>query len=127
MDHQEAPGNPEPDTRPSGIDILKEELLSLSEAARRVPKLNGRRVHASTIFRWCRRGLRGVRLAYVRIGRRMATSAEALNRFFNALARADGDAPRHGHRRKAAPPPSPADRASAIEQAEASLDADGLR
>jgi hypothetical protein len=111
---------------PHQIDATIEELLSLSEAAKRVPKLNGRRVHASTIFRWCRRGLSGVRLEYVRIGRRMATSAEALNRFFNALAAADGEAPAHRHVRTAERRPSQAARTRAISQAEAKLDADGL-
>ena len=111
---------------PPQIDATVEELLSLSEAARHVPRLNGRRVHASTIFRWCRRGLRGVRLGYLRVGRRMGTSAEALNRFFNALAAADGEAPRHSHPRTMRKPPSQAARARAIAEAEAKLDEAGL-
>ena len=112
---------------PPRIDATTEDLLSLSVAAKRVPRLNERRVHASTIYRWCRRGLHGVRLEYVRIGRRMATSAEALNRFFNALARADGEAPRHSQPRPKDRPPSQASRARAIAQAEARLDEAGLK
>jgi len=110
----------------SGIDTTKEELLSLSEAAKRVPTLNGRRIHSSTIFRWCRRGLRGVRLEYIRVGRRMATTAEALDRFYRDLARADGEAPESRPAPEAPKSPSQAARDHAIAQAEATLDADGL-
>ena len=111
---------------PQSIDVEKEAPLSLSEAAKRVPKVNGRRVHASTIYRWCRRGLKGVRLEYVRIGRRMATSAEALKRFFSALAEADGDPPAHRHARASERSPSRAARAREIAQSEAKLDEAGL-
>lgn len=115
---------------PPQIDATTEELFSLSEAAKLVPKLNARRVHASTVLRWCRRGLRGVRLGYVRIGRRMATSAEALNRFFNALAEADGEAedradseaPERHQKRW----PVPAVRARAVSEAAAELERAGL-
>ncbi len=110
----------------SQIDSSTEELLSLSEAARCVPKLNGRRVHASTVFRWCRRGLRGVRLEYVRIGRRMATSKEALDRFFNALAAADGEPPEPRRAPKTEKSPNSTARARAIAQAEARLEKAGL-
>ena len=109
-----------------GIDVGNETLLSLTEAAKQVPKLNGRRVHASTIFRWCRRGLNDIRLEYVRVGRRIATSAEALNRFFNALAAADGDAPAHRHARTTELSPSRAARAHDIARAEAKLEEAGL-
>ena len=70
-----------------------ETLLTLSEAARTVPKLNGRRAHPSTLWRWCRKGVGGVRLQYIRVGRRVATSREALGRFFEALAKADDPPP----------------------------------
>ena len=66
-----------------------EELLSLAEAAVRLPRINGRKPHTATLWRWCRRGCRGTRLEYVRIGCKIATSTEALDRFFNALAAAD--------------------------------------
>jgi hypothetical protein len=111
---------------PQSIDVEEETLLSLSEAARHVPQLNGRRVHTSTIFRWCRRGLRGVRLGYVRVGRRMATSQEALNRFFHALAAADDEAPAHRHAPTPERSPSRAARTRAIAQAEARLEDVGL-
>ena len=66
-----------------------EKLLSLHEAAQQVPKINGRRHAPSTLWRWCRQGLGGVRLEHVRIGRTIATSTQALDRFFAALAAAE--------------------------------------
>lgn len=71
------------------INIENEILLSLTEVTKVLPTVNGRRPSIATLWRWCRRGLRGVRLEYVRVGRNIATSKEALNRFFNALAAAD--------------------------------------
>jgi hypothetical protein len=71
------------------IDLQFEKLLSLSEAARTLPPIDGRRPHSSTIWRWIRRGSRGIHLEHVRLGRRTCTSVEALSRFVNALAAAD--------------------------------------
>jgi hypothetical protein len=69
------------------IDMKKEKLLSLSEAARFVPCINGKPVHASTIWRWCMKGSRGVHLEHVRLGRRILTSPEAISRFGNRVAK----------------------------------------
>lgn len=71
------------------INIDNETLLSLTEATKVLPRVNGKRPAIATLWRWCRKGLRGVRLEYVRVGRSIATSREALNRFFNALAALD--------------------------------------
>jgi hypothetical protein len=68
------------------IDINQETLYTLTEAAKHLPTLNGRKVSVSTMWRWCAKGIRGVHLDHVRIGRRICTSVEALNRFANALA-----------------------------------------
>ena len=63
-------------------DIHAEQLLTLSEAARALPRLRGdRKVHVSTLYRWIKRGVRGVRLESVKIGRTLVTSREALQRF----------------------------------------------
>lgn len=70
-----------------------ERLLSLSEAAKALPH----RPSVSTIWRWCRRGLRGSRLEYVRLGGRVFTSEEALRRFGAAMAASDhGNKPQNG-------------------------------
>jgi hypothetical protein len=66
-----------------------EQLINLADAARQLPRVDGRKIAISTIWRWCRLGLRGVRLEYVRVGRKICTSREALLRFFAALAKLD--------------------------------------
>lgn len=54
-----------------------------------LPRINGRKPAVSTLWRWWRKGLRGVQLEYLRMGRSIVTSREALNRFFAALAAVD--------------------------------------
>ncbi len=73
------------------IDVGEETLLSLSQATKVLPAINGRRPHISTLWRWARVGVNGVKLEYVRLGRRIFTSREALWRFAQSLA--DADAP----------------------------------
>ena len=68
-----------------------EELISLAAAARRLPKIDGRKVAIPTVWRWCRKGLRGVRLPYTRLGRRICVSPAALSAFFGQLAEWDED------------------------------------
>jgi len=70
-----------------GIDITTEALLSLSEAAKTLPG----RPHASSIFRWLTRGVRGVRLESTLVGGRRYTSQEALVRFCAAITAAAAD------------------------------------
>ena len=110
------------------IDLNQEELLSLSEACAALPRIDGKRPHTSTIWRWCRKGVRGVRLEHVRLGHRICTSREALNRFANALARAD--AASNGSSTTESPtfPKSAPERhrARAVAEAEASLEEAGI-
>jgi hypothetical protein len=56
----------------------------------------------------------------------MATSQKALDRFFNALAAADDEAPSHRHAPVPVRSPSRSARARAIAQAEAKLKKAGL-
>ena len=70
-----------------------EELITLTEAARRLPKIDGKKVAISTLWRWCRNGLRGERLEYVRLGRKICTTPEALQRFFTRLVELDERVP----------------------------------
>jgi len=69
------------------IKFGNENLLTLAQVARLLPG----HPHVATIFRWCRYGCRNIRLEYVRMGRRMLTSKEALERFSAALAALDAD------------------------------------
>ena len=68
--------------------LLNEECLSFIDAAKRVPKINGKQVHSSTVWRWARKGCRGVKLECRLLGGRFITSVEALDRFFEAQATA---------------------------------------
>lgn len=64
------------------IDLSHERVLTLREAAGVLPKTpRGKKVHVSTLYRWCSRGVRGVRLESLRLGGRVVTSVEALQRF----------------------------------------------
>ena len=77
------------------------KYLSLAEASRRLGTIDGRRPSTTSLWRWCRHGLRGVRLEYSRIGRRIVTTDAALRRFIDGLTELDErvDAPRTKRRR----------------------------
>ena len=66
-----------------------EKLITLTEAAKLLPKVNGKRPAICTLWRWCRRGLRGQFLQYVRVGRKICTTREAMLWFFTDLAELD--------------------------------------
>jgi len=73
------------------IDVFSEKVIGLKEAIRLLPKTSrNNNLHYSTMFRWILRGLRAkdgvvVRLESVKIGGRLCTSKEALQRFFDRL------------------------------------------
>lgn len=81
---------PNPNEEPLRAFLPHEGLLSLREAAKSLPAIAGTTPAASTLHRWCRRGVKGCRLEYVRVGRNMATTQSALNRFLESLALVDG-------------------------------------
>jgi len=66
-----------------------ERLMTLTEATGLLPRIDGKKVAVCTLWRWCRKGLRGKYLDYVRVGRRICTTREALLRFFTDLAELD--------------------------------------
>lgn len=73
------------------IDVFKEEVISLFEAAKRLPRVrNGKKLHLSTLFRWAQRGKRSndgmqIRLETIQVGGTKCTSLQALQRFFDRL------------------------------------------
>ena len=75
------------------INIKTETLLTLNEAAEQLPRISHKKVHVSTLWRWCHLGLNDIHLDYLNIGHRIFTSDEALQRFFIALTE-------NSHRRK---------------------------
>lgn len=68
--------------------LHNETPLTLSEAAAALPKIGGKKISTSTLWRWAVKGCRGVRLEVRRLGGRHLTSLEALDRFGKALAEA---------------------------------------
>ncbi|MCC7389830.1 MAG: DUF1580 domain-containing protein [Phycisphaerales bacterium] len=65
---------------------LDDELLTLAQAATLIPSRRvGRSTAASTLFRWARHGLRGVRLEVIQLGGTKYTTRSALERFFARL------------------------------------------
>ena len=68
------------------IDLSQETVLSFNEAAGRVPSYRpGRKTHVATLHRWAKEGVRGIKLDSARLGGRLVTSAEALQRFSDKL------------------------------------------
>lgn len=98
------------------IDIHTEHLFPLSKIGDHAPRgRQGKKLHASTGFRWASAGLRGHRLETVRIGGTLYTSQEALQRFADRLSDAEP-----------APTPRPDSRRRAAEQADRALQAMGV-
>lgn len=64
-------------------DLLNETLVAFAELAKCIPG----RPHTRTITRWADRGIDGVRLEWVRIGRKRFTSREAFNRFTQRISK----------------------------------------
>jgi excisionase family DNA binding protein len=81
---------PQTDAPPLACRIGADEpLVTLTEASHWLPRIDGRKIAVATLWRWCRKGLRGVRLEYVRVGRRICTTHGALLHFFHALSSLD--------------------------------------
>jgi len=108
--------------------LQDEQILTFTEAAKILPKINGRRPHPSTLWRWARRGINGLYLETRRVGGRFVTSAEALERFTKALA----EIPVHAELPLAPTPPptkgkrSPSQRAKDLARTERELSAAGI-
>ena len=73
------------------IDLSSETVISLTEAAKRLPaRRGGKRPHVATLYRWSQRGCRGVRLETCQVGGTRCTSLEALQRFVDHLSKSTG-------------------------------------
>jgi len=73
------------------IDVNTEHVISLTEAARSLPRRRaGKRPHVSCIYRWTTAGCRGAILESIQVGGTRCTSREALARFFRRLTQGDG-------------------------------------
>ena len=77
------------------IDSTHENLISLADVPGHLPdRRGGKRPHVSCIYRWCQKGVRGIKLEVLQIGGTKCTSLKALQRFFERLSAAgNGEAP----------------------------------
>lgn len=63
-------------------DLLAEDVLTLTQAAQTLPcRRLGRPTHVTTLLRWSKAGIRGVRLETIQVGGTRCTSRQALRRF----------------------------------------------
>jgi hypothetical protein len=96
------------------------ELMTLSEAARRLPRRRGAKpTHPGTLYRWATTGLKGVRLEVTKVGGTICVSAAALERFFQALTALDP--------RLSSPPPEGRSSRLTPDETERGLDGFGVR
>lgn len=70
--------------------LLDDELLTFSEVARELPRRRcGSKTATSTIWRWSKRGCRGVHLRVVRVGGNVYVPRSALIEFIDRLSGVD--------------------------------------
>lgn len=69
-------------------DLREDQPLSLSDAAEFLGKLTGQKPHVSTLWRWCLKGCKGVRLESICIGGKRFVTATAIERFIDASSEA---------------------------------------
>ena len=67
-----------------------EPVMTLTEAAGWLERRFGRRPNVATVWRWATRGMKGVRLATISLGRFRYTTEAALERFIHETSVADG-------------------------------------
>lgn len=66
-----------------------EQVMTLVEAAGWLERRFGRRPNAASIWRWATKGIKGVRLATISLGRFRYTTENALERFIAESSRAE--------------------------------------
>jgi len=86
----------------------------------------GKRPSTTTIWRWCRKGCKGVMLEHVRLGRELRITEAALADFGRRLAEVDRPTPTPTAPTATAPHPSDARRAREIADAKATLRREGV-
>jgi len=66
-----------------------EQVMTLGEAAGWLERRFGRRPNVASIWRWATKGIKGVRLATIALGRRRFTTVDALERFIAETSQPD--------------------------------------
>ncbi|GAA4465472.1 DUF1580 domain-containing protein [Novipirellula rosea] len=64
----------------SKLNLLTEDLITLNEAVKEIPT----HPHLSTVWRWHKRGINGIKLETIKIGSNILTTKQAITRFFAA-------------------------------------------
>jgi hypothetical protein len=78
------------------IDVTREPLLTMAEAAKLLPSPRGGTLSAAAVKNWASRGVksaggRNVRLRTIRVGRMICTTAQAIQEFCNSLSDDTGE------------------------------------
>jgi hypothetical protein len=96
------------------------KYLTLAQAARLLPT----KPAPSTLWRWARKGVRGVHLEYRRLGGKIVVTEQAIRRFMDALTQRDAE----GAEPTGLPvdTPEPAHRCMSKAEIEAELKREGL-
>jgi hypothetical protein len=89
-------------------DLREDKPLSLFDAADYLGKLTGRKPHVSTLWRWCMKGCKGVRLESICIGGKRFVTATAIEQFIDASTAAQSAKAAQPAAATSEPPPSPA-------------------
>jgi len=69
-------------------DLREDQPLSLPDAAEFLGKITGQKPHASTLWRWCLKGCKGLKLESICIGGKRFVTAAAIERFIEASSEA---------------------------------------
>lgn len=70
-------------------DLAEERPLNLQDAAIYIGKLTGQKPHLSTLWRWCLKGCKGVRLDSICIGSKRFVTVSAIERFIEARSQSE--------------------------------------
>jgi len=87
--HQHLPNAAFPDRcRPRALEHLAHDRpMSLPDAAAYLGRITGQKPHVSTLWRWCLKGCKGVRLDSICIGGKRFVTAAAIDEFIDASTR----------------------------------------
>lgn len=88
-DSHDPAGGPFPKrVRPLAIhNLAHDRPMSLPEAAAYLGRITGQKPHVSTLWRWCLKGCKGVRLESICLGGKRLVTAAAIDRFIDASTR----------------------------------------
>ena len=66
-------------------ELRDDNPMSLTDAATYLGKVTGRKPHVSTLWRWCQKGCKGVRLDSICVGGKRFVTVAAIERFIDEL------------------------------------------